>query len=153
MGNVGYSELLVDLNSVCKIYDAIEEHLPEGCELQPANKVHCTLMYDQRNPDIIPSMCYDGYTAKIVDVMTLGNPGSKYYAAVLVLDCPKIKARFEQLIKEGFKHSYDDLLIHVSISYGESTVTVIEILKKLFEEGKLPETIYLCNESWNECKG
>lgn len=154
MSNFGYCELQVDLNSGIKIQKALEGiESDTPLDLIPVNKLHATIMYDERNPDIHPSKSDKLYRTKLVGVKTLGEPGSKWYAAALLLESPEIQARHKQLLDEGFEHSYDDLLLHVSICYGDTTDLVIPYLEKLKSEGKLPETITLCGEVWETCGG
>ncbi|QGH71903.1 RNA ligase [Klebsiella phage N1M2] len=152
MSNFGYCELQVDLNTGMKIQKAIDSaEVEQPLDLIPANKLHATIMYDERNPDIFPSKSNKVYKAKVKGVKTLGDPNSRWYAAALVLECPAIQSRHKQLLDEGFKHSYDDLLLHVSLCYGKDTDIVAPLLEKLMSEGKFPDTITLCNETWEHC--
>lgn len=152
MSNFGYCELQVDLNTGIKIQkaiDSIEQEQP--LDLIPANKLHATIMYDVRDPEIFPSKSDKVYKAKIIGVKALGEPGSKWYAAALELECPAIQKRHKQLLEEGFEHSYSDLLLHVSMCYGKDTDTLVPLLEQLLADGKLPETVTLCNETWESC--
>lgn len=150
MKGLGYCELQVDLSSGVKIYKAIGEFADQCPGLVAINKLHATIMYDVSNPLAQPPKSDKLYKAKIKGVTTLGEPGNKWYAAVLLLDCPGVIERHEQLVKSGYKHSYPDLLLHVSLCYGESTAIFAPELEQLFKDGKLPETITLCNETWEE---
>lgn len=152
MSGTGYGELLVDLGSGDKIHQAFEGLLPEGVQVMGINKLHATIMYDVRNPDITPSKSNKVYKCKVTGVDQLGDVGSKWAAAVILLECDELQARFKELLSEGFEHSYPDLMIHVSLSYGQDTAEILPILKTLFDEGKLPKTITLCNETWTPCK-
>jgi hypothetical protein len=107
-------------------------------------------MYDARNPELIPEFQNKVYKAKIIGIKMLGDVGSKWRAVAMVLESETVDNRFKELLKQGFKHSYDDLLIHVSLSYGQDSEVMYPILQKLFEEGKLPETVTLCNETWDQ---
>lgn len=152
MPQFGYCELQVDLNTGIKIHEALSSiESEEPVDLIPINKLHATILYDVRNPDIFPTKSDKVYKAKLIGVKTLGEPGSKWYAAALVLDCPAIQRRHQQLLDEGFEHSYDDLLLHVSICYGKSTDVVIPYLEQLMADGKFPEMITLCRETWETC--
>lgn len=154
MSNQGYSELQVDLKSgikLSKVINKFEEQLDTELKVIPINKLHATLMYDVRNPDIYPSKSNKVYRAKVVGVDKLGDDSSKWNAAVLLLECKEVKDRFKQLLNEGFQHSYDDLLIHVSLSYGDATGLIYPLLEKAFAAGELPEYITLCNETWDSC--
>lgn len=151
MSNFGYCELQVDLGTGVKLQKLLEPQLTEGMELIPINKLHSTIMYDVRDPDIYPSKSNEVYKAKVVGVKTLGEPGSKWYAAALVLESKEIQARHKKLLAEGFKHSYDDLLLHVSLCYGDTTSLLGPILEQMFADGKLPDQVVLCNETWENC--
>lgn len=150
MKGQGYCELQVDLSSGLKIADAIGNIADEFGGPIPTNKLHATIMYDVRNPVITPPKSNKVYTAKVKGVTTLGKPGEKWYACVLELECPEIQARHKELVKAGFEHSYPDLLLHVSVSYGEATAAIAPILEQMYADGKLPATITLCNETWDE---
>lgn len=151
MSNHGYAELHVDLASGTKLYNVI---VPECGELNliPMNKLHSTIMYDERNPDVIPSLSNKVYKAKIVDVKMLGKPDSKWRSCALILESDAVLERHKELVKEGFKHSYDDLLLHVSLVYGTDSEVAYPTIKQLFEEKKLPESITLCSETWDQIK-
>lgn len=151
MSKFGYCELQVDLSSGMKIHQAIQDKLPEGVDIIPVNKLHATIMYDVRDPNIFPSKSDKVYKAKLVGIKTLGEPGGKYFSAALLLECPEVHQRHSKLLGEGFKHSYDELLLHVSVSYGTATDVVAPLLEELFAEGKLPATVTLCNETWDSC--
>lgn len=153
MSNFGYAELQVDLKSgikLQKVLNKFEEELGEPIDAIAVNKLHATIMYDVRNPSIFPSKSNKIYRAKVVGVKALGESGSKWGAAALVLECREVQGRFKELLNEGFKHSYDDLLVHVSMSYGETSGKILPLLEKAFEAGELPEYIVLCNETWSE---
>lgn len=153
MSNHGYAELHVDLGSGTKLYKAIMPEVEaDKLDLIPVNKLHATLMYDERNPDIVPSISDKVYKAKVVGVKMLGKPGSKWRACALELDSSEVQARHKELVKEGFKHSYDDLLLHVSLVYGLDAEVIYPRVTQLFEDGKLPETITLCSETWDQIK-
>ncbi|AEV89498.1 RNA ligase [Pseudomonas phage OBP] len=149
MKGQGYCELQVDLSSGLKISKAIGNIADDCGGAIPANKLHATIMYDVRNPDIFPPKSNAVYNAKVIGIKTLGKPGDKWYACALELNCPEIHARHKELVKAGYVHSYDDLLLHVSLSYGEATSVIAPQLEQMFAEGKLPETITLCNETWD----
>lgn len=151
MSNFGYCELQVDLGTGVKLQRAMAKRLNPELELIPINKLHATIMYDVRDPEIYPSKSSEVYKCKVVGTKILGEPNSKWYSAALLLDSPEVQARHQQLLKEGFKHSYDDLLLHVSISYGKTTAALAPILGEMFEAGELPATVTLCNETWDHC--
>lgn len=152
MSGHGYAELQVDLGSGSKLYGAIVPALPEGADLIPINRLHSTIMYDKRNPDVYPTKNDKVYTAKVVGVKMLGDPGSRWRACALELDSPAVQARHKELKESGFQHSFDGLLLHVSLCYGEQAAVIYPVIKELFDDGKLPESVVLCKETWDECK-
>lgn len=151
MSNQGYAELHVDLASGTKLYNVIVPAC-EGLDLIPLNKLHSTLMYDESDPDIVPSLSNKVYKAKIAGVKMLGKVGSKWRACVLLLESEAVLERHEELVKEGFKHSYDGLMLHVSLVYGTDAEVAFPIVEQLFAEKKLPESITLCSETWDQLK-
>lgn len=152
MSNHGYAELHVDLSSGTKLYKDIIPAVGEDADLIPVNKLHATIMYDERNPDIIPSVSNKVYKGKIVGVEMLGKVGSKWRSCALILESEGVLERHKELVKEGFKHSYDDLLLHVSLVYGTDSEVAYPVIKQLFDEKKLPESITLCAETWDQIK-
>lgn len=152
MSGHGYAELQVDLNSGSKLYGVVVPALPEGTDLIPMNRLHSTIMYDKRNPDVFPTKNDKVYTAKIVGVKMLGDPGSRWRACALELESPAVQDRHKELKEAGFEHSFDDLLLHVSLCYGEEAAVIYPVIKGLFDDGKLPESLTLCKETWDQCK-
>lgn len=142
----GYAKLLVDRTDAKKIEAAVK---PFGVKMMPLDKLHLTLMYDTRNPDIDPGVKKDThYIATVTGVEHMGEPGSKWEAVALQLSCPEIKGRHLALRARGFKHSYDDLKLHVSLAYGPENVKLIPLIEKLLADGKLPSHIHLDRETW-----
>lgn len=142
----GYAKLLVDRTDAKKIEAAVK---PFGVKLMPLDKMHLTLMYDKSNPDIDPGVKKDTrYIAKVTGVEHMGEPGSKWEVVALQLECPELKARHLALRARGFKHSYDDLKLHVSLAYGPENVKLIPLIEKLLADGKLPSHIHLDRETW-----
>ncbi len=142
----GYAKLLVDRTDAKKIEAAVK---PFGVKMMPLDKLHLTLMYDTRNPDIDPGVKKDThYIATVTGVEHMGEPGSKWEAVALQLSCPEIKGRHLALRARGFKHSYDDLKLHVSLAYGPENVKLIPLIEKLIADGKIPSKIHLDRETW-----
>lgn len=152
MSGQGYAELQVDLGSGSKLYGAIVPALPEGSDLISMNRLHATIMYDKSNPDVFPTKNDKVYTAKIVGVKMLGDPTSRWRACVLELDSDSVQTRHKALKEAGFNHSFDDLLLHVSLCYGEEAAVIYPVIKGLFDDGKLPTELTLCQETWDVCK-
>lgn len=142
---VGYANLSLDLFSSTRLLAALGEFLDLD-KLLHANNLHMTLMYDQSGKFLVNKPANRIYCADITGVKILGEPGSKYYACCLILESEQIQNRFKELIGEGFKHSYDELLTHVSLTYGDNTNDVYRLVKENFD--KLPKSINLCNETW-----
>ncbi|QDH47172.1 hypothetical protein PQC07_gp224 [Aeromonas phage D3] len=158
----GYSKLMLDLGSASRIRKAAMKVI-EGTEKEkdqavldviniPATELHATLMYDKRNPDIIPDTNRASYKAKVTGVERLGTPGGNYYALVLLCESEGITKRHEELLEQGFKHSWPDLKIHVSLNYGDQVTVAYPIIKEAFEKGYLPTEVTLGAECWNECR-
>jgi len=153
MANHGYAELHVDLNSATKLYNVIVPAVGEEVkDLIPINTLHATIMYDKRNPNIIPSYSNQAFKAQIKEVRMMGKVGSKWRACALILESEGVLERHKQLVKEGFEHSYDDLLLHVSLVYGTEAEIAFPVIEKLLAEKKLPESITLCAETWDSIK-
>lgn len=164
----GYASFQMDLKSAVEINTAIQKELSKltetseefhqnlGARLNLSkivdNDLHATLMYDKRDPDISPGINRKTYKAKVINVERLGTPGKPFYALVLTVESAEIQNRFKELLELGFEHSFPELKIHVSLMYGDGTELCHQFVKKLFDEGKLPETITLGNEQWTECK-
>lgn len=154
MSGMGYAEVQVDLKSglkISKLINRLEEQAGEEIATIPINKLHATLMYDVSNPKIYPTISNTAYKAEVVGIDLLGELGSKWGAAVLLLKCPELINRFNVLKNMGFNHSYDELLLHVSLSYGEATSKLWPLLQEAEKKGELPSSIVLCKETWSVC--
>lgn len=142
----GYAKLLVDPVDARKIEKAVS---PFGVKMMPLEKLHLTLMYDKSNPDIEPGVKKDTrYIAKVTGVEHMGEPGSKWEAVALQLECPELKARHLALRARGFQHSYPDIKLHVSLAYGPQNVKLIPLIEKLITDGKIPNKLHLDRETW-----
>lgn len=151
MSKFGYCELQVDITSGTKLFNAIVPVAPEGIKFIALNKLHATIMYDARDPEVSPDANNKIYKAKITGVKMLGEPGSKWRSCAIVLDCPAVQERHKELIGLGFEHSYPELLLHVSLVYGQDADVIYPAIQTLFDEGKLPDTLTLCHETWDTC--
>lgn len=150
MSGKGYAQLSIDPLDAKKIEAAVK---PFGVKLMPLEKLHVTLMYDKSNPEINPGVKPDThYIATVTGVERMGEPGSKWEAVALQLNCPELKGRHLALRARGFSHSYPDFKIHMSLAYGTENVKLIPLIEKLLADGKIPNKIHLGRETWEELK-
>lgn len=163
MSGKGYSQVTLSLNSGVALAKSLREGIEDLSEEEriaandvalniASNELHATLMYDKSDPDLDPGVNRDSYKAEITGVERLGNPEGRHYALVLLLDSPELQTRFKELQDLGFEHSWPDLKVHLSLNYGDQSELSYPVVKKLFEQGKLPKELTLVNECWNECK-
>jgi hypothetical protein len=146
----GYAQVKPDSLDAKKIVKALTAAGVKGMDV---NKLHVTLMYDKRNPDIDPKASPEArYQARISGIEHLGEPGSKWEAAVLKLDCPNLVGRHMVLRTKGYEHSYPKYNCHMSIGYGTDIVKQIPKLRKMLEQGDFPTTIMLSGETWEPIK-
>lgn len=142
----GYAKVKPDGLDAKKIIKALENAGIKGME---EKKLHVTLMYDKRNPDIDPRATPDArYQARVTGIEHLGEPGSKWESAVLKLDCPNLVGRHLVLRTKGFEHSYPKYNCHMSLGYGSDIVKQIPKLNKMLKDGAFPQTIMLSGERW-----
>lgn len=150
--NKGYGHLKVDLNSSTLIRNKLVNEIGFYNYIQPID-LHCTIMYDKSNPAIEPiNPITTPIKANITGCELLGKEGSQWAACALTFESEEIRERFKELQDMGFKHSYDDLCLHVSIIYGEERHKVFDGINQLIAEGKFPKTMTLTNESWGVIK-
>lgn len=69
--------------------------------------LHVTLLYSRKVVNVVP--CHDEFVATGVRLEVLGGD------LVLMLDCPALKNRHDQLIAQGGTHDFPDYLIHVTL--------------------------------------
>lgn len=110
------------------------------------DKMHMTLMYDKKEGPNNYTANNKSYKAKVIGIDRLGKKGSQWEAIVLKVHSPEIANRHKELKDQGFKHSYGNLLQHISIKYKPSSMDTV-IAKKALNviKNKLPE-ITLGNE-------
>lgn len=146
----GYAHVKVDPTDAKKIHDVLNGF---GIKVMDPSKLHVTLMYDVNNPDIDPGVRKDTfYQATVTGVEHMGEPGSKWEAVALQLECPELRGRHLALRARGFKHSYKDLKLHMSIAYGAAVVKKLALVRELLKDGKLPSKIKLGQETWAPIK-
>lgn len=142
----GYAAVLVHPRWAQAMYKALE--LAGMEDLQPANKYHCTLMYDESNPNLDPNVpAGAGYKARVTGVDTLGE--GEWQGLVIKLECRELQDRFKALQARGYKHSYPDLLLHISVKYKPKPGD-IDILKQCLD--KAPTRVPLFAEYWEPIK-
>jgi len=111
-----------DFNSIRginKIRQMIVELGLQGELLVKPSELHCTLMYDRRNPAIFEySPSRDHYFCKITGVALMGKPKSEWEAISVTLEPDvELKARFEELCNIGFVHSHKEFKPNISLVY------------------------------------
>lgn len=139
----GYGSLDLVPESAAQVFDLLKDLGVTGF----ITDLHITLIYDRSNPKIRFKIDDTRkYKAKVSKVELLGEPGTKWYAVVLTLSAPEIEARHKDYLKAGFKHSYPNFIVHMSLKYKPSKNDVatiqdnVESFKKLtlvFSDEKL----------------
>ena len=108
MDGKGYFSVKMDMRDAQEIYDLLEK---AGLDPIKPEKMHCTLMYDESNPEIRMLKNDKKYKAKITGVEHLGD------AIVLNLDSPELEKRHQELKNAGYTHSFDSFECHASVLY------------------------------------
>jgi hypothetical protein len=134
---LGYVSLKVRLEDATFIRDLVKDVPISGRLLSP-HELHMTLMYDNTNP--IPQSAVSMFSqpdvehlATVVGAGLLGDEGSEHRAVVLFLESETIQERFDEL-SIFMTHSFGDLLLHVSVSYGateEDASSLVPLLTSL----------------------
>ena len=135
----GYIAVKLDSDQQKEIKEILKK-----AELEPVDDMHCTLMYDENDPEID----YDTKSSKVYEATVTGveQLGS---ALVLLLKCPELESRHKVLKELGFEHSYDDLLCHMSLVYEPEDEDDIEIIELLYNVGVFPKVLKFSAE-YNE---
>lgn len=142
MTGKGYCSLKLDsvqakeINKIMKV---------AGIECIPPSEMHCTLMYDESDPNIKILKNTSTYTAKVKGVKLLGD------AIVLELDSPGIEKRHKELKNAGYKHSFPKLLVHMSINYDPKS-TDKDLLELLIKLKGIPKVLKFGNEKFSPLK-
>lgn len=136
----GYIAVKLDKNQQKEIQEVLKK-----AEITPVDDMHCTLIYDENNPDIdYNTESSKVYEATVTGVDKLGT------AIVLLLKCPELATRFKVLKELGFEHSYDDLLLHTSLVYdSEDEKSDLEVIELLYNVGVFPKVLKFTDE-YNE---
>jgi len=154
---IGYSALKPIINPNNNVLKALGTlSLPKGMSLIPLNKLHCTLMYDERNNkttddiDVPPTI----YHANVMGVAVLGK------AVVLLLSSDRIMRRHFELIEAGFSYSFDNYAPHISVLYADGKDEVAQAqlervrvqVQQLLTDKKLPNELFFTDETWTACE-
>ena len=137
----GYGELKVP-----KVFGkALLKHLSSAglTGLVDSSELHCTLMYDEGNPNLNHKSAVLQYVAAIVGAQLFGPNDD---TLVLELHCPDLVRRHHYLIRMGYRHSYPDYRPHITVKLG-ATKQDLELLRKVVKDG-VPN-IELSGESWS----
>lgn len=139
MAGKGYASLKLDKAQAKEIIKVMKM---AGMECLPASDLHCTIMYDESNPDIKLLKNTKVYKAKVKSVGLLGN------AIVLHLDSPGIQQRHKELKNAGYKHSYPSLKVHMSINYSPKPGDE-DLLKLLVQLKGIPSVLKFGDEKFS----
>lgn len=112
----GYISLSVADESAERIEDVLSEFEINGLIQQ----FHLTLMYDVSNPSVSYKTNDLTYESDIVDIKILGEEDSEWRAIAFELSDNTLVTRHQELLSQGFNHSYDTFIPHVSIKYKPS---------------------------------
>lgn len=136
----GYIAVKLDKDQQKEIKEVLKK-----AEITPVDDMHCTLIYDESNPDIdYNTESSKVYEATVTGVEKLGS------AIVLLLKCTELGTRFKVLKELGFEHSYDDLLLHTSLVYdSEDEESDLEVIELLYNVGVFPKVLKFTSE-YNE---
>lgn len=115
--------------------------------LHPAEKLHTTIMYDESNPTIDTPDPQKVYRAEITTPEVLGE--GEWQGLVLNLHSAEVQQRFTQLQTMGYRHSYPDLKLHISLKYRPSAQD-IDMLKQHMDSCPL-YSVRLLNEKVTRC--
>lgn len=123
MPGQGYIALKLNLSQAKALHDFLAKN--NFSDLITPEKMHMTLIYDKRNPDIKYEKSVNAYKADLKAIKALGT--GNWRAAVLELNAPEISKRHDALINSGYKHSYDDFVPHLSIKYKPDNADIAKL--------------------------
>lgn len=123
----------------------------------PFEKLHVTLMYDTSN------RIYSGYKKEETPMRkawpkhgepfaAMGEEGSKWAATVIKLASPELDLRFRQLTAIGFRHSHEDFIPHMSLTYGGRRNEILAHIQEYVKSNPLPSVLFFGNETWESTK-
>lgn len=142
MAGKGYCSLKLDKAQAKELHRILKIG---GVECLDPSDLHCTLMYDESNPNIKMLKNTKTYKAKVTGVSKLGD------AIVLDLESPGIKKRHQELKNAGYKHSFPELKIHMSINYDPKS-TDKDLLELFIKLKGIPSVLIFGNEKFESLK-
>lgn len=140
MAGKGYGSLKLDAAQAREIHKMLKI---AGIECLDPKDLHCTIMYDESNPNIKLLKNTKTYNATVKSVGMLGD------AIVLHFDSPGLHQRHKELKNAGFNDTYPVYKPHMSINYKpkDTDKDLLELLVKL--KG-IPKVLKFGNEKFNE---
>lgn len=142
MAGKGYCSLKLDTAQAKEIHKIMKV---AGIECLAPSELHCTLMYDESDPNIKILKNSSTYNATVKGVKMLGD------AIAIVMDSPGIKKRHKELKNAGYKHSFPELLIHMSLNYDPKD-TDKDLLELLIKLKGIPKVLKFGNEKFSPLK-
>lgn len=138
MSNAGYIDVSLIPEQTAEIIEAL---LLSGIVL-PKHNPHCTLMYDKRDLDEPLAEIYPEkvFTANIVGIEVLGT------GLIFNLVSHGLMEEHKRLKGEGYVHSFDSFLPHMSMSYDFDDYDVITARKVFADWGG--RTLTFSNQSF-----
>lgn len=125
----GYISLSLNLEDAKEIHAAAKSLGIK--DLIPAEKMHVTVVYDSRNPDIDVDIDKSiSFPAKLDSTLVLGS-GKWESIAYVLSDCPELKEFHNSFLRQGFQHIFHTYTPHISIKYQPTKEDVKLIEKEL----------------------
>lgn len=112
--------------------------------------LHITLIYDETvQGNLIGTPEY----SKLHDVKVVGLDllGKDKNSLVVKLMSHSIQQRFTDLLALGYKHNFDDLIIHCTLQYEKGSQNLLDMLNEEIAKGnlKLPTSLKATDEQWD----
>jgi len=119
---------------------SIRQYQSPNLKYHYSTKLHCTIMYHERELPLHPQFPLDGYRAATVaryDIWTVPQG----HLLVAVLDSPQLEALHFQFRAAGFIHSYEDYTPHTTLGeysvMDDRAVSHMELLNRSLPAFKL----------------
>jgi hypothetical protein len=110
-------------------------------------------MYDAQNPMIDKDTPENvEYRARVGELTTYGDEGSRWESIVLKLESPDLLNRHNFLLRKGYRHSYPTFNPHISLKYMPDAGD-LEKIKGALDQGMFPTNIRLIDEYWERVVG